>query len=1013
MKKQNEQSDILQNFIVDGTCAEVRNRYAGFAEKALTSDFGDLDEDIVVIDTETTGFSLNHDELIQIAAARMVHGEIKEWFVTFVNPGRPIPEEIVHLTNISDADVAEAPVAAEALDQLVEFVGDSDLLAHNAEFDFNFVTKYPAGKPLEQNSWFDSLDLARITLPRLKSHRLLDLARAFSAPISTHRADADVEALCVVYRILLAAATSMPAPLLREISGMTTKEVWPTIEVFQRLARLSVDDKKENGEENGDRTQEKLASFSLRALRAARVNKLTKSLRVDAESLAQNPETSLSFPTAEEVRAAFEKTGLVGSLYEDFEARAEQVSMAELVLKAYSSSTNLAIEAGTGVGKSMAYLLPSVLTAKKNNITVGIATKTNALLDQLIYKELPLLEKSLQENTQDKKEVQSLDFVSLKGFSHYPCLRQINRIVNDGPLVKTIAGKEVPQAPALAGLLSFIEQSEYDDIDSLKIDYRVLPRYLITTSSQECFRRKCPFYGTLCFVHGARRRAESADIVVTNHSLLFCDIAADGGLLPPIRHWVVDEAHGAEDEARRSFSLVLAADELLRLGRRVASNEASQNAFIRAERRAATDIDDATLFYALIAKARAAGKDFQEAAEEFCKHIKDLAFFDTNKRSKGYETTELWLNDDIRQSETFRSIASYGRTMCEKGEKLITASQEVVAILEGAESAAEAQREIATIAMGLKEIQNAAEIILFSESPAYAYSASFSKRNDRTNERLEARLVSVGERLNETLYINTHSVIFTSATMSVDNTFDSFETALGLNESEFSHAVTYQLDSSYDFDKNMTIYVADDIPEPNDPDYIPALQHLLIAVHKAQHGSMLTLFTNRREMEKCFEVVQPALKPEDLRVVCQKWGLSVKGLRDEFLADEHLSLFALKSFWEGFDAPGATLKGVIVPKLPFAKPSDPLSCERALRDNQAWKHYVLPAAVLETKQAAGRLIRKADDSGCLIFADRRLLTRGYGKAFLNSMPSNTIKVCSSLAIAEELALRYDEKDPMK
>ena len=146
-------------------------------------------------------------------------------------------------------------------------------------------------------------------------------------------------------------------------------------------------------------------------------------------------------------------------------------------------------------------------------------------------------------------------------------------------------------------------------------------------------------------------------------------------------------------------------------------------------------------------------------------------------------------------------------------------------------------------------------------------------------------------------------------------------------------------------------------------------------------GSMLTLFTNRREMEKCFEEVQPALKGDDLRVVCQKWGVSVKGLRDDFLADEHLSLFALKSFWEGFDAPGATLKGVVIPKLPFSKPTDPLSCERATRDDAAWRRYVLPAAVLETKQAAGRLIRKADDRGILILADKRLITKGYGKKF--------------------------------
>ena len=131
--------------------------------------------------------------------------------------------------------------------------------------------------------------------------------------------------------------------------------------------------------------------------------------------------------------------------------------------------------------------------------------------------------------------------------------------------------------------------------------------------------------------------------------------------------------------------------------------------------------------------------------------------------------------------------------------------------------------------------------------------------------------------------------------------------------------------------------------------------------------------------------------------------MSVKGLRDDFIKDEHLSLFALKSFWEGFDAPGSTLKGVVIPKLPFAKPSDPLSCERAARDDQAWRHFVLPAAVLETKQAAGRLIRKSTDTGILILADNRLVTKGYGKTFLNSLPSQTIKIMPTQDIIAEIA----------
>ena len=974
----------LKNFITDGTPQDVIERYESLPVRAAAGHFGPFDGNVVVLDTETTGFSLNHDELTQIAAARMEGGEIVDWYITFVNPGKPIPEDVAHLTDIHDSDVANAPLPAEALAGLVEFVRDAIIVAHNAGFDRNFTTKHPAGYPLLENTWVDSLDLSRIALPRMKSHRLIDLVKAFGAPLSTHRADEDVAATCALFRILLAAVEAMPPMLIREIAGMAEETQWPTVTVFKYFADTL--------------QEERPLPFSLRSLRRDRVGKIDMRAKVDADDIAADPARSMVFPTAETVRTAFTAEGAVGSLYDDYEQRQEQCAMAEAVRSAFARSRNLVVEAGTGVGKSMAYLLPAALTARDNQINIGVATKTNALFDQLVYHELPALAETLGGG---------LTYASLKGFSHYPCLHRIERVTVDGPRMRTVSKEEHHQAPALAALLSFIEQTEYDDIDNLKIDYRVLPRWAITTTSHDCLRRKCPFFGTSCFVHGARRRAEASNIVVTNHSLLFCDLAADGGLLPPIRYWVVDEAHGAENEARRAFSLELAEEDILSLAHRVSSDEARRNVFLRAERTVIAPANDsaATLFYSLTTKARHAGANFASAAEEFCGHMKDLLYYDTNKRSKGYENVDLWLNDEIRAGSIFRTLAEHGKAMAESAEKMVTASQELVGYLEDVDGAAVVQREIAAVAMELKEIIQAVDVICVQCPEQYVYAASLSRKNDRPRNKMEALLLNVGLTMNETLFANTHSVVFASATLSVDGSFKGFEAALGLGTSEFSQADELMLASSYNFDEHMTVYVVNDMPEPNEASYLDALQRLLVESHRAQRGSMLTLFTNRREMERCFEEVQPALKQDELRLVCQKWGVSVKGLRDDFLADEHLSLFALKSFWEGFDAPGATLKGVIIPKLPFAKPTDPLSCERAARDDAAWRRYVLPAAVLETKQAAGRLIRKADDRGVLILADKRLMTKSYGKTFLRSLPSQNIRFCSIDEIAAELAGR--------
>ena len=994
MEKQNERvSESLQRFISDGTPARICERYAQLREAAQGADFGIFSNNVVVIDTETTGLSFHHDELTQIAAARVEQGQIVDWFITFVNPGKPIPEEISHLTNIYQSDVDGAPSPNEALEQLADFVGDAICVAHNVEFDRTFTTKHPGGYSLLENTWVDSLDLARIALPRMKSHRLLDLVRAFELPLSTHRADADVEATCAVLPVLLAAVQAMPLALLRRIAQFATPQEWSTQVVFQYFADKAEENALVSAVE-AERDQKTADTFSLRAMRRKNLATLNCPAKQDAEMLAQDPQRGIVPPSIEEVAAAFTEEGLIGSLYNQFEQREEQVEMAKAVCRAFARSENLMVEAGTGVGKSMAYLLPAALMAKKNGITVGVATKTNTLLDQLIYHELPALDKALG----------GLTYAPLKGFNHYPCMRKVEAIAQSGNYKRTLGDKEYSCVAALSALLSFIEQTDYDDMDALKIDYRLLPRWSITCSSQECLRRKCPFFGATCMVHGSRRFAEMADIVVTNHSLLFCDAAADGSLLPPIRHWIVDEAHGAEAEARSAFSAKLSSEELQSIANRVSADDPGKNVFVRAARKLASDIPDSqdTLFFGLTNKASSAGKEFAETVRDFIPLVKDLLYYDT-VRNKNYEVLDLWLNDEIRAGSRYQALAGAAQIMCGASEKLIKASQDLVVYLDDFDSAAALQREIAITVMSLKEIIDTCDILFKDDSGQYAFSATLSHKKDRYVDTLEALPIDMGNTLEEALYERTHSVVYASATLAVGDSFSAFERALGLNQSENSQASSLRLNSSFDFDRNMTIYVPSDLPDPTERNYLTALVPLLTQAHIALGGSMLTLFTNKREMENCFDQVYDQLKPYDLRLVCQKKGVSVKGLRDEFVADKTLSLFALKSFWEGFDAPGSTLRGVIIPKLPFTKPTDPLSCERGARDADAWRHYVLPAAVIEMKQAAGRLLRTANDSGILILADHRLITKSYGKTFLASMPSKNIRIMTCAEIVADIA----------
>lgn len=983
----------LKTYILENTPQRIIERYASLKDYDAKHQFGALDEDVVVLDTETTGFSFNHDELIQIAAARMHFGEITEWYVTFVNPGKEIPDEVAHLTNIHDEDVADAPDPDTALAGLVDFIGDSLVVAHNVGFDRTFVTKRASGEALKNNIWIDSLDLARIALPRFNSHRLLDLVRAFGGADSTHRADDDVAATCLVYRILLAAVANMPASLVKHIAEMAEIEQWNSVYAFKELA-------------DPDAPPYSLAKARKASLDAVGPDLFTVRQEEDQDDTVAAPTTAcftentselgeehprmLKFASDEEISQAFEPSGVIGQLYDDYEPREPQKLMALSIQKALRNGENAAIEAGTGVGKSMAYLLPLALLARDNEVTTGVATKTNTLLDQLVNKELPLL-----------KEALGISFASLKGFTHYPCLRKIERIDAQGPKQLLVNNQVVEQAPALAALLSFVDQSDYDDLDGLKLNFRALPRYSITSTSTECLRRKCPFFGRSCFVHGARERAEHCDIVITNHSLLFWDARFDHGLLPPVRFWVVDEAHNAEEEARHAFSTGLSSDTVKSIIRRLTSDSARFNPLIRAERIDVVE-ETKTLLSALLSKTRNAGNAFAIAAEEYCLSVKDLLYFDTRKKNQSYEYLDLWLNEEIRESSVFQGVRSCAQAMQDTLEKLVKAIRDLVAYFEEIDHSSSAQREIALLALELRELYEAIDVIFFTNKENRVYSVRLNRTKDQLKDTFLSQPLNVGQNLCESLYPETDSVIYTSATLSVDDSFESFEQAVGLNQSEGSSAEMLQIESSYDFDANMRVYLPTDMPEPQEASYLPTLETFLARLHLAQGGSILTLFTNRKEMEKCFEGVNPQIKAAGLRLVCQKWGVSVKGLRDDFLKDEHLSLFALKSFWEGFDAPGATLKGVVIPKLPFGLPTDPLSCERELHDSRAWAHYSLPQAVIAIKQAVGRLIRTSSDKGIVVLADKRLLTKYYGRKFLNSLPTKNIVALTMDEIIEEI-----------
>lgn len=956
----------VDSILLPRTPHEVRHAYLTLAERAREVTFGLLEEDIVMLDTETTGLSYRKNELIEIAAARISGRSVVERFQTFVHPSGPIPAQIVELTGIRDIDVADAPTSIDAVGQLADFVGGQPIVAHNASFDRAFVEEVAGGMDVS-DVWIDSLALSRIALPRLRTHRLADMAQAFGCPHVTHRAMDDVDALCEMWRILLLALTDLPAGLLERLGSMHEGKEWQYRTIMKNLAEYKP-----------------ATSFSLSNTRRIMGNRQSGRRRQDA----RDGNIYARVPSEHEIDEAFTAGGLVDSLYDAYESRPEQVQMAREVREALETSTFRCIEAGTGVGKSMAYLVPAVLFAQMNNVTVGVATKTNALTDQLVSHEVPALA-SVMPN--------GLEVTSLKGADHYPCMRKLDNAVR-GELPVNLEQADIAEdvLTAIAAIHAYACQSVDGDLDALGIRWRNVPRDLLTSTSRECIRRRCPYFPQGCFMHGARMRAHCSDVVITNHALLLRDIDADNALLPPIRHWIVDEAHSFGDEARRQWAAEVSADEVMHVLSQLGGVE---QGIIQSVIVSSSKMDSATLVAGIMTKAASWVRRSKSATQEFFDAVHGLVGL---AGFGGYESTSLWIDTHMRESDDWAQVESTCDILVlnlEETVKTLSSAAEILSAEDGQHDA-----ELHDPLRRLRSAIDALRIIVLEPDEAYVYSAELQKGRKRIGDSLQAQLLSVAPSLVQRWYPEVQTVVYSSATLAVGTSFEHFEREVGLDQMPSQNRTCVQLASSFDYENNMMVVVAKDLPAPNDRRYLSSLEDLLYDIHVAMDGSVLTLFTNRREMERVYEGLHMRLGEKGIKLLCQQRGVSPRRLKEQFVTDQRTSLVALKSFWEGFDAVGSTLRCVVVCKLPFANPRAPLVREREMRDSRAWWRYSLPEAVLEVKQAAGRLIRSADDKGVFVIADSRVAHKRYGNTFIKAMPTSNYVSLGSGQVTRFLGL---------
>jgi ATP-dependent DNA helicase DinG len=687
--------------------------------------------------------------------------------------------------------------------------------------------------------------------------------------------------------------------------------------------------------------------------------------------------------------------GVIAEKLPDYEDRPEQLHMAFAVADAFNKGQLAVIEAGTGTGKSLAYLVPALLWSRANQERIVISTRTINLQEQLIRKDLPFLQRAT-----------GIEFyaVLVKGRSNYFCLRR-----------GETAGRELglfdqEQVEELQQIIQWAEKTG----DGSKEDLSFIPSYQaweeVCCEADQCARVRCRYYSR-CFFHQARRRAAKADILVVNHALLLSDLAlrqqtdnySATAVLPPFERAILDEAHHLEDVATSYFSSQLTRFTFARVLNRLRHpRKLNQGLLPRLLDQLSQQLPDSldklyrNLHGEIESLLNKRQQLFDLALEELHSIAEELPEFLGKQVSAKFELKHRIL-PEFMQTPIWQKL-------CKRVERLRVGSsdlaQGISSLLRVAEDLPDHIAEkVHSSLVDLNGISGRLEGIaadLGSFQAVAKNSCVWVEIREGRIGRKKGLITSlcqapleVAESLNQALYQRLRSLIMTSATLTVAGAFGYFHSRVGLDRVEPDRLIELALDSPFDYQQQALVAVPTDLPEPGKPGFSEAVRDAVEKALLCSQGRSFVLFTSYALLRQVHDELAPVLEAQNLR--CLRQGEENRHrLLKRFAEDESSILFGTDSFWEGVDVPGRSLEQVVIARLPFRVPTEPVLEARAqaieLRGGDPFMEYTVPQAVIRFKQGFGRLIRHRNDRGVVLILDTRVVKRGYGRMFLRSLP---------------------------
>ncbi|MEM7533573.1 MAG: helicase C-terminal domain-containing protein [Chloroflexota bacterium] len=951
----------------------------------------------VAIDLETTGLSPERDAIIEIGAVLFQGDQILDRFVTFVNPRRKLPAFIQQLTGIRPEDVANAPTITQVTAELLDFVRRdvTAVVAHNAGFDLGFLRHN--GIDFRRPA-LDTVELATMFFPGLASYNLGELCRVMDIPlVDAHRALDDAEATAQLLMLCEQRANELPHNTITQIleSSQHMDEVrWPPLLLFEGAAQTAEDT------QTATPPSPLAASFT-------------------SPPVLEDEEPTLQPIATETIADLFAATGPLARLMTDadeqYEMRAGQVDMALRVIHALNQGDHLLVEAGTGTGKSLAYCLPALRWSLQNQQRVVIATNTIALQEQLMGKDIPQAQSVLDSVLEI--DARSLTAAVLKGRGNYLCLRQLHAWRTSHELT-------VAELRVLAKVLIWLLTTDDGDVSTLSLrgkGEKMIWQH-ICSDSVLCTQERCMSpdahlnpnnrdMRTHDFFWEARQRAEVANIVVVNHALLMADLASQGHVLPPYQHVIIDEAHHLEDVATDQWAYRA---EWLRI-QSLLSRIKPRSLFLQTIQ---NRMEETGLEAEMVRPIGTLSQQIAVALQDFARYLQDFTFAYLGVNPDSTYAQRIALDGRVRSQPMWSEIEIIWEQISQRFVAQGDALRQCLQTLDQSQwwrqdGHSLIMRDLQGITQQVDELHTQLDSIILQENTGESQNAvTWLEVEPRSNwgednhKPPDVNLVTAPLYVNDALQTQfvhqQRTLILTGATLSTgDGSFGFLQERLGLRDANVA-----TVPSPFQYKDNVLLCMPSDLVAPNHRNYQHAVEDAILDAVETLGGRTLVLFTSYAHLKTTADAIRADLEQMGVTLLQHGQGSRNRLLRN-FRQSEHAVLLGTRTFWEGIDLPGEQLQCLIIARLPFAVPSDPLVAARSAEFDNAFMEYSVPDAVIRFRQGFGRLIRRSSDRGVVILLDNRVWRKRYGRVFLDALPTCTISRAPLAELGEQIGQWMD------